>query len=251
MNKQKRLTVAEKTVLLAKELYEPNYRGFFFEAGANNGVLQSNTLFLEEMGWNGVLVEPAPDSFIELKLNRPKATCVNVALVSDEETEDVKGTFARGSLLGTINPEFQERDRTVRIELPKILNRLNKFRTFRRLNSKIELVTVRAKTLDRVFEEVDVPNIDFFFLDVEGYELEVLSGFSFSIKPRIVIIETRTSNLQSIAEILLARGYVCAANFSGFSKLHDPIWAGDHQDFAWCLHTDVKAIEALNELQYL
>ena len=37
-------------------------RGFFVEAGANDGFQQSNTYALERIhGWNGVLVEPVPE----------------------------------------------------------------------------------------------------------------------------------------------------------------------------------------------
>ena len=32
--------------------------GFYIEAGANNGVAQSNTLELEKRGWSGLLIEP-------------------------------------------------------------------------------------------------------------------------------------------------------------------------------------------------
>ena len=36
-------------------------KGFFIEAGANDGVTQSNTLFFERhRGWRGLLVEPIP-----------------------------------------------------------------------------------------------------------------------------------------------------------------------------------------------
>lgn len=249
VNDKTRLSIAEKALLLVEKLYDSSYKGSFFEAGANNGILQSNTFNIEKLGWSGILVEPSPEAFAELTLNRPKAKCFNVALVSDLNTVQVTGTFTRGSLLGTIHPEFQERDRTERFKLPGILKRLNQFETVRKLNSKIELETVKALTLDSVFEDSQISEIDLFFLDVEGYELEVLRGFNFSIMPRILIIETRTSDLQSISELLLAKGYICAANFSGFSKELDPIWAGDHQDFAWCQYSDSEAINILQQLQ--
>jgi hypothetical protein len=49
--------------------------GFFFEAGANDGVRQSNTLYFEESrGWRGILVEPIPNRFLDCVVNRPKAS---------------------------------------------------------------------------------------------------------------------------------------------------------------------------------
>jgi hypothetical protein len=58
-------------------------RGVFIEAGANDGLNQSNTLFLARgRSWKGILVEPVPRLFERCKKNRPDSFCVNAALVS-------------------------------------------------------------------------------------------------------------------------------------------------------------------------
>ena len=45
--------------------------GFFIECGANDGVNQSNTWYLEKyLNWHGILIEPLKDTFMELKKNR-------------------------------------------------------------------------------------------------------------------------------------------------------------------------------------
>ena len=42
--------------------------GVFLEMGACDGVLYSNTLFLEKTcGWTGILIEPHPNQFEKLK----------------------------------------------------------------------------------------------------------------------------------------------------------------------------------------
>ena len=42
--------------------------GFYIEAGAFDGELSSNSLFYElKEGWDGLLIEPNPDAFEELK----------------------------------------------------------------------------------------------------------------------------------------------------------------------------------------
>jgi hypothetical protein len=51
--------------------------GFYIEAGAYDGVLQSNTKFIEEeLNWTGILIEPSPKVFLELEKN--KCTCCKV-----------------------------------------------------------------------------------------------------------------------------------------------------------------------------
>ena len=53
------------------EEYIPQKNGYFVELGANDGVSQSNTLFLERYkNFKGVLIEPFPMNYEKCKLNR-------------------------------------------------------------------------------------------------------------------------------------------------------------------------------------
>src|SRR5437868_11670811 len=57
-------------------------RGFFVEAGANDGVDQSNTFYFEKyMGWRGLLVEPIPELAERCRANRPRSVVESCALV--------------------------------------------------------------------------------------------------------------------------------------------------------------------------
>src|ERR1700677_1363720 len=52
-------------------------RGFFVEAGANDGSPQSNPCWRKGLrGWRGLLVEPMPELAAEARLSRPAATVV-------------------------------------------------------------------------------------------------------------------------------------------------------------------------------
>src|SRR5689334_8899924 len=58
----------------------PNSPGFFVEAGANDGISQANTYYLERhLGWTGILIEPSPELASLAKKFR-KAKVYNVAL---------------------------------------------------------------------------------------------------------------------------------------------------------------------------
>ena len=58
-----------------------NQSGFFIELGANDGISQSNTLYLERrMNWRGILIEPNPNLFAlckktEKKYNHQRCLC--------------------------------------------------------------------------------------------------------------------------------------------------------------------------------
>ncbi|MEK7092515.1 MAG: hypothetical protein AAB907_02730, partial [Patescibacteria group bacterium] len=59
--------------------------GFFIEAGANDGISQSNTLYYEKnFGWYGMLIEAIPSIAKRCAENRPDNIIENVALVSSD-----------------------------------------------------------------------------------------------------------------------------------------------------------------------
>ena len=142
--------------------------GVFIEAGANDGVSQSNTYYLEKArGWRGVLVEPVPRLFEKCKNNRKKSVVYNCALVSPEEEGHIVNICESG-------------DRGLLSKISENNNRLNGVVT-----------AVCGRTLTSVLSEVRLERIDFFSLDVEGYELSVLKGLDFSkFTPRFILVET-------------------------------------------------------------
>ena len=71
-----------------KILYEKYFSKFllkdpiYFEAGALDGIKYSNTKFFEDtLGWSGLLVEPHPINYEQLKINRPNNFSLTILLV--------------------------------------------------------------------------------------------------------------------------------------------------------------------------
>ncbi|KAK8386924.1 hypothetical protein O3P69_017968 [Scylla paramamosain] len=65
-------------------LYRRQRRGVFVEAGAGSGVFKSHTAWLEaSQDWTGLLVEPRPQAFAQLRRRRKAAAAL--ACVSDVE----------------------------------------------------------------------------------------------------------------------------------------------------------------------
>ena len=64
-------------------------------------------------------------------------------------------------------------------------------------------IDVNATTLTKVLNKLKVSHVDFFSLDVEGYETEVLRGIDFStITFDYIFVETRLENEAEIDSIL-------------------------------------------------
>jgi FkbM family methyltransferase len=152
--------------------------GFFIEAGANDGIRQSNTLYYEKKyGWKGLLVEAIPELAKKAKKNRPKDIVENFALVSesyDKPTIVMKYGDLMSIVSGTESSDhmgwIKDRVQTYDIEVP-------------------------VSTLTSILNKNNVKKVDFISLDLEGYELEALRGFDFTIwKPKYLLIEARDKN---------------------------------------------------------
>src|SRR5262245_53916520 len=71
--------------------YLDYHDGFFVEAGANDGIRQSNTYWFERFrGWRGILVEGVPELVAAARRNRPGARVFEAALVANDSIRSVK-----------------------------------------------------------------------------------------------------------------------------------------------------------------
>ncbi len=142
--------------------------GFFIEAGANDGLTQSNTMFFEfYKNWSGILIEPIPDIFVKCIQNRSvRNIYVQGALV---DSKYKKGTiqmiYTKGcyGLMSIVNDE----------KAPIMMKRTMEVGEHR---------TSRALTLNAILSENEkaLPRvIDLMVLDLEGYELNALKGIDF------------------------------------------------------------------------
>jgi FkbM family methyltransferase len=162
-----------------------NYRGgFFIEAGANDGYSQSNTYYLEKfLGWTGILVEGIPELYHSCRRLRKKSAVRHCALVSGEfKAPQARMHYANLMSLvdGALKSEALQAAHIRRgLELQKL--------------SGTHPVTVPARTLQSILDEYSpAPEIDFFSLDVEGYELEVLQGLDLrKYRPAFILVEVR------------------------------------------------------------
>ena len=161
--------------------------GFYIECGANDGVNQSNTWYFEKvLNWRGVLIEPNKTSFKNLKNNRSSKNIFrNVALVS----EDFKNK----------NEEIYLSENNLESKLTNIANPFSQ--------------KVATETLNNILKELNVNKINFFSLDVEGYEEEVLKGLNLNIFD-IDYILIETNNFDKINFILRNYNYTLQEKLS-------------------------------------
>jgi FkbM family methyltransferase len=143
-------------------LYLQKGNGFYIDIGANEGVLGSNTYIFEQLGWQGICIEPQPDIFLNLKKFR-NCDCYNIA-ISSQSNENVEFFKAHGaSALSGLNEGMSESHKKWAEEY-----------------GKTEIIKVKTMTFNEIMQNYpNIKHIDFMSVDVEGHEMEILKTIDF------------------------------------------------------------------------
>ncbi len=177
------------------EFFKNKTNGFFVELGGLDGIRHSNTYLLEnKYMWNGLIIEPSPSLYLELKENRNVIT-ENI-LISNKYEKGVDFLYIE--------------DKTKCIGLQGIMENYNK-KHLNRIRNELNndskfynIIKMDTTTLQKICEKYKIYNIDYLSLDVEGSELKVLQGIDFN-KINITLIGVEINyeeNKKGIFDIL-------------------------------------------------
>jgi FkbM family methyltransferase len=145
--------------------------GKFCEVGAFDGVLSSNTLHFEQLGWQGILVEADPTLAAKCQLNRQARTFCCAAGTPAEFRPFKVNTVDRG-LSGFGRPG--------------------------------EPIWVEARRLEDLLRASNCTDVSLLSIDTEGTELEVWQSIGL-IRPAIVIMEYWTMPEQPVPDPIVAQ----------------------------------------------
>jgi FkbM family methyltransferase len=180
--------------------------GFFIDVGANDGVNQSTTWYFEKkLNWRGVLIEPLPHIYNQLIKNRSSENFFyNYAVVSKSYKKDkINLSYNKDSLRA-------------------------KFQFLEEENKDKKIIKVKTKTLANILKNA-IPSgkiIDFFSLDVEGAEFEVLNGIDFN-RNIINFFLIETSNFKKLKSFLIKKKFKFISRMSNYNIPEQPDY-GDY-----------------------
>lgn len=141
--------------------------GYLVEVGAYDGVSYSNTLHLLKQGWKGLYIEPVRE-YAELCRKNLAPYAARVVETACGDSFGLAEIEVRG--------EYSCMGETIVASWIKPVSGTR---------------TVTVKTLDEVIKFNGLPSVDLLVIDVEGYEKQVLNGFTLNGRksPYMVIIE--------------------------------------------------------------
>lgn len=156
--------------------------GIYVEIGAFDGITFSNTLSLHScLGWSGMLIEGSPRNFERLRRNlattRPSNVVVHFGAVCAPPESNL--TFLTGKQTGLAEHGAADGD-------AKHLKPTAQHMSQRQYGT----TTVPCKPMSWYLESLGSSHVDFFSLDVEGAELEVLLTMNFKeVSVEVFMIE--------------------------------------------------------------
>jgi FkbM family methyltransferase len=179
--------------------HKKGYKGFFVDVGAHHPVRFSNTWMLYNKGWKGINIDPTPGCMKPFRWLRGR---------------DINLELGVGSSAGMLTfycfnePALNTFDKKVAAER----NTGNPYRI-------VKSIDVPIKTLAQILSE-NLPagqQIDFFSIDVEGLDLDVLRSNDWTVyRPGYLLVEDTKFridqvNQSEINQYLAQVGYVIIA----------------------------------------
>ena len=158
--------------------------GIVLELGAVDGIISSQSRELEHLlGWHRILIEANPDRTSKMSSTSPEALAFNCAICKRRRTVhfllshwgDVSG------IVEFMSPAFVKK-------MHPYLLRINESEWTKQYKNVRE---VRCVPLQYILAFSNISHINFFILDVEGGEMEVLSSIHFdSVIFDVIVVET-------------------------------------------------------------
>ena len=151
--------------LLIDYIFKTKKKGFYLDVGCQHPVSNNNTYLLYKRGWSGINIDLDPRNIRLFNLERPNE--INICkCVSSDNSEKNLFFFHPGSPINSLEKK------TIRDK------------------SNFSIKKIKTFTLNSILEDHKKHHIDYFNLDVEGHEIDILKSFDIKYyKPKVISVE--------------------------------------------------------------
>ena len=151
--------------LLIDYIFRSKKKGFYLDVGCQHPVSNNNTYLLYKRGWSGINIDLDPKNIRLFDLERPDEINICKCVSSDNSKKDLF-FFHSGSPINSLEKKTTKD------------------------KSNFSLKKIETFTLNSILEDYKIQHIDYFNLDVEGHELDVLNNFNIQkYKPKVISVE--------------------------------------------------------------
>jgi len=159
-----------------------NYKGVFIEVGAADPSFLSNSKHFRDSGWDIISIEPNP---YFAKRHREAGNNILEYACGEKDEDNILFEIAKPKVNGSLGAITFESFSAIKIKEKYKKNDPSLYE-----NMDVEQINVKMRRLDTLLLENKITNIDILSVDVEGWELEVLSGLNFNTNaPKLLIVE--------------------------------------------------------------
>ena len=159
-----------------------SYKGIFVEVGAADPTYLSISKHFRDNDWNTISIEPNP---YFVNLHREAGNNILEFACGEKDEDNVEFELVHPKIAGTEGRVTYESFSAIQVK-----------EEFKQLNPaffskmEIEKITVNMRRLDTLLQDIGISHIDILTVDVEGWELEVLSGLNFDLyAPKVMVVE--------------------------------------------------------------
>jgi hypothetical protein len=181
-------------VLVRKYFPSDTTQGRYLDVGCYHPFRHSNTAFFWLKGWSGVNVDANPITVELFKKSRPQDTNIWAAVVPEESLE-MGNSFVELEVPtvseGTIGISGIGRVRGASLDT---------------MGRPTKLVKVPAKSINQILLENNLRELDFFSLDIEGFDTAIISEFDFDYcEPKMICVEDFSDSFEELIQSDLTR----------------------------------------------
>ena len=158
--------------IFIRRFFKNTRNGFYVDIGCYHPIKGSLTYYLFKKGWNGLNIDLSKVSIDLFKIARPKDYNVNAA-ITDFDGDTIY--YENGAI-----------------------NQQNSLIS----NNQKKQIKIKAYKLETLLNNLNITNVDFLNVDVEGNDFKVISNFNFSkFRPKLISIEQNIYNSEELLKL--------------------------------------------------